>query len=430
MDKKSAPSKRLGTVGGQAVLEGVMMRHGERYSVSVRKEDGSIVTENREFISVRKKLKLLNIPLLRGAVNFIEMLMLSYKTLSISAEAYGITEEDEESKFERWLRERFGKGIVDVVMAVSMVLGLALGVGIFLFLPSVLTKATDSALGGALGWSKNLIEGLMKIVIFIAYLWLVSLMPDIRRTFEYHGAEHKSIFCYEAGVELTPENAARYKRFHPRCGTSFMFVMIAISILINSLPFVPWDNMVLRMIIKLALLPFVIGLGYEFLMYAGKHDNLLVRILSAPGLWMQRITTREPDEQQLAVAIEALKSCMPEEFPEHAAKQAAEAEEKSGGQEYTETRTSEDGGAAVAASASEAATAVSEAESANSEAEAAVSEAEKTSDSDECPDDSKASGLGSEELPADAEGATETAEPAAHGSADTDTGEPAEGDRP
>lgn len=323
MSKKEPRNPRLGVVGGQAVLEGVMMRHGERYSVSVRKEDGSITTENRTFVSVRKKIKLLNIPLLRGAVNFIEMLILSYKTLSISADAYGLTEEEEESKFERWLREHFGKGLVDVVMAISMVLGLALGVGIFFFLPSLLTKATDNALGGSLGWAKNLIEGLIKIVIFIAYLWLVSLMPDIRRTFEYHGAEHKSIFCYEAGVELTPANAAKYKRFHPRCGTSFMFVMIAISILINSLPFVPWDNVLLRMLVKLALLPFVVGLGYEFLMYAGKHDNTLVRILSTPGLWMQRITTREPDEEQLAVAIEALMSCMPDEFPEHAAKQTA-----------------------------------------------------------------------------------------------------------
>ena len=323
MSKNEPRNPRLGVVGGQAVLEGVMMRHGERYSVSVRKEDGSITTENRTFVSVRKKIKLLNIPLLRGAVNFIEMLILSYKTLSISADAYGLTEEEEESKFERWLRAHFGKGLVDVVMAISMVLGLALGVGIFFFLPSLLTKATDNALGGSLGWAKNLIEGLIKIVIFIAYLWLVSLMPDIRRTFEYHGAEHKSIFCYEAGVELTPANAAKYKRFHPRCGTSFMFVMIAISILINSLPFVPWDNVLLRMLVKLALLPFVVGLGYEFLMYAGKHDNTLVRILSTPGLWMQRITTREPDEEQLAVAIEALMSCMPDEFPEHAAKQIA-----------------------------------------------------------------------------------------------------------
>ena len=216
MSKNEPRNPRLGVVGGQAVLEGVMMRHGERYSVSVRKEDGSITTENRTFVSVRKKIKLLNIPLLRGAVNFIEMLMLSYKTLSISADAYGLSDEDEESKFERWLREHFGKGLVDVVMAISMVLGLALGFGIFFFLPSLLTKATDSALGGSLGWTKNLIEGLIKIVIFIVYLWLVSLMPDIRRTFEYHGAEHKSIFCYEAGAELTPANAAKYKRFHPR----------------------------------------------------------------------------------------------------------------------------------------------------------------------------------------------------------------------
>jgi uncharacterized protein YqhQ len=143
-------------------------------------------------------------------------------------------------------------------------------------------------------------------------------MPDIKRTFEYHGAEHKSIFCYEAGEELTPENAAKYKRFHPRCGTSFLFVILAISILINSLPFVPWDNMLLRVVIKLALLPLVVGLGFEFLMYAGKHDNLLIRILSAPGLWIQRITTREPDLKQLEVAITSLKASMPDVFPPEA----------------------------------------------------------------------------------------------------------------
>lgn len=144
-------------------------------------------------------------------------------------------------------------------------------------------------------------------------------MSEIKRTFEYHGAEHKSIFCYESGEELTPENAKKFKRFHPRCGTSFMFVMIAISIIIYSLPFVTWDSVIIRFLTKLAMLPIVVGAGYEFLMYAGKHDNRLVRALSAPGLWMQRITTREPDLDQLAVAIEALKSSMPEEFPEHAA---------------------------------------------------------------------------------------------------------------
>ena len=319
MKNNSESNPRLGVVGGQAVLEGVMMRHKNRYSVSVRRENGEIVTENREFISVRKKIKILNIPIIRGTVNFIEMMILSYKTLSISAEAYGIYEEEEESKFEKWLRTKFGKSIMDIVMVISTVLGLALGVGIFFFLPIFLTKGVDLIVGGKLGWFKNLVEGIIKVVIFIAYLWGVSFMSEIKRTFEYHGAEHKSIFCYESGEELTPENAKKFKRFHPRCGTSFVFVMIAISIIIYSLPFVTWDSVIIRFLTKLAMLPIVVGAGYEFLMYAGKHDNRLVRALSAPGLWMQRITTREPDLDQLAVAIEALKSSMPEEFPEHAA---------------------------------------------------------------------------------------------------------------
>ncbi len=317
MKNKVEVNPRLGVVGGQAVLEGVMMRHKNRYSVSVRRENGEIVTENREFISIRKKVKILNIPIIRGAVNFIEMMILSYKTLSISAEAYGIDEEEEESKFEKWLRTKFGKSIMDIVMVISTVLGLVLGVGIFFFLPIFMTKGVDHLTGGNLGWFKNLVEGVIKVLIFVAYLWGVSFMSEIKRTFEYHGAEHKSIFCYEAGEELTPENAKKFKRFHPRCGTSFMFVMIAISILIYSLPFVTWDSVIIRFATKLAMLPIVVGVGYEFLMYAGKHDNRLVRALSAPGLWMQRITTREPDLEQLAVAIEALKSSMPEEFPEH-----------------------------------------------------------------------------------------------------------------
>ena len=327
MKNNSEINPRLGVVGGQAVLEGVMMRHKNRYSVSVRRENGEIVTENREFISVRKKIKILNIPIIRGTVNFIEMMILSYKTLSISAEAYGIDEEEEESKFEKWLRTKFGKSIMDIVMVISTVLGLALGVGIFFFLPIFLTKGVDHIVGGKLGWFKNLVEGIIKVVIFIAYLWGVSFMSEIKRTFEYHGAEHKSIFCYESGEELTPENAKKFKRFHPRCGTSFMFVMIAISIIIYSLPFVTWDSVIIRFLTKLAMLPIVVGAGYEFLMYAGKHDNRLVRALSAPGLWMQRITTREPDLDQLAVAIEALKSSMPEEFPEHAARKSKNSNE-------------------------------------------------------------------------------------------------------
>lgn len=301
---------RLNTVGGQAVIEGVMMKSKDRYSVAMRLGDGSIRVKNNTFVSIRKKIKLLNIPLVRGVVNFIEMMKLSYSTLSISAEALGI--EEEQSKFEIWLNKTFGKSIMDVIMVISTVLGIGLGFGLFFFLPILITKSIDSAAGGELGWIKNLIEGVIKIAIFIAYLWAVSFMKDIRRTFEYHGAEHKSVFCYESGEELTPENVKKFKRFHPRCGTSFMFVMLLLSILIFSLPFVTWDNMLLRLATKLIMLPVIVGIGYEFIMFAGKHDNIIVRALSAPGLWMQRITTREPDESQIEIAITALKFAVAE----------------------------------------------------------------------------------------------------------------------
>lgn len=307
---------RLNTVGGQAVLEGVMMKSKERYSVAVRKEDGSITVKDDTFTSIRKKYKILDIPVVRGVVNFVETMKLSFKTLMMSAEAMGL-EDFEESKFEKWLNKHFGKSIMNIIMAISTVLGLALGFGLFFFLPIFITKAIDSAAGENLGWIKNLIEGVLKIVIFVGYLFLVSFMKDIRRTFEYHGAEHKSIFCYESGTELTPENVQKFKRFHPRCGTSFMFVMLILSILIFSLPFVTWSNMLLRMITKILFLPLIVGIGYEFIMYAGKHsNNIFIRMLSAPGLWIQRITTLEPDLDQIEVAITALKSSMPSEFPD------------------------------------------------------------------------------------------------------------------
>lgn len=308
---------RKNTVGGQAVLEGVMMKSKTRYSVAVRKEDGSISVSNHKFSSIRTKHKILNLPIIRGIVNFIEMLILSYKTLSISADSLGITDEDE-SKFEKRLKEKFGKSILDIVMVVSTVLGIALALCLFAFVPTVITKWIDSLISGNLGWWKNLIEGVLKILIFIAYIWGVSFMKDIKRTYEYHGAEHKSIFCYESGDELTVENVKKYKRFHPRCGTSFIFVIMIISILLFSLPFVTWDNAALRMITKLLLLPIIVGIGYEFILWSGKHDNnIIAKILSAPGLLMQRLTTIEPDDSQIEVAIAALKSSLPEVFGEN-----------------------------------------------------------------------------------------------------------------
>lgn len=297
-----------------------MMRHGGRYSVAVRRESGEITVSNGEHVPLRKRYKLLNIPILRGAVNMVESLKLSLETLELSAKQFGLEDESSEeqmSRFERWIDKHFGDKILSIVMVLSMILGLGLGIGLFLFLPSFVTGLLDTYLfGGGMGWWKNLAEGVIKILIFIAYLALVSLMKDIRRTFEYHGAEHKSIFCYEAGEELTPENVKKYKRFHPRCGTSFMFVAILISVLISSLPFITWENIALRFLTKLALLPVIVGLSFEFIMLAGKHDNPLTRALSVPGLLMQRLTTKEPDEKQIEVAIHALKSSMPEEFPD------------------------------------------------------------------------------------------------------------------
>ena len=323
MSRSQCPCpERLGKVGGQAVMEGVMMRAGERVSTAVRQEDGSITIINDTFVSIRKKYKLLNIPILRGIVNMIEMLALSFKTLSVSADAFvGDAFEEEPSKFEKWIERHFGKKILDVVMGFAMVLGMVLGVGMFVLLPSAIVGGLDWLAGGVIG-DYNLFalcEGVIRIAIFVGYIYLVSLMSYIRRTFEFHGAEHKSIACYEAGEELTPENAMRHSRFHPRCGTSFMFVIMILSIFIFTAARMIFtslaDNLLLYWASKILLVPLVIGLGFEFIMYAGKHDGPLVRIMSAPGIWMQRITTREPDAAQLEVAIAAIKAAMPDEFP-------------------------------------------------------------------------------------------------------------------
>ncbi len=318
-----ADESRLNKVGGQAVLEGVMMKAGKRTVTSCRKDDGSIVVNDTEFNSVRKKHKILNLPVIRGVVNFIEMMMLSMKTLNASAEALGIEEEDD--KFTEWCKKHLGAKATDVIMVVSLILGLGLSVLLFMFLP------TWSADGINWLWQNAfhldaisptviaVLEGILKVSIFIVYLLLVSMMKEIKRTFMYHGAEHKTIACFEAGEELTPENAAKHRRFHPRCGTSFMFLMIAIGIVVgmfirNILP--EGTHTLIISLIKLALLPLTMGIGYEILMIAGKHDNIITRIISAPGMWVQRITTKEPTLDMLEIAIVSTKCALRDEFPE------------------------------------------------------------------------------------------------------------------
>ena len=311
--------ERMGRVGGQAVLEGVMMKAGDRTVTTCRKEDGSLTVSSSNFVSVRKKHKILDLPLVRGVVNFVEMMMLSVKILGDSANALGI--EEEETKFEKWLKKHFGMNIVNFVLILGTVLGLALALFLFLVLPSAISSLIDYLVPVELGVWTAAIEGGIKIMIFLLYLWLVSFMPEIKRTFMYHGAEHKSIACFEAGEELTPENAKKHRRFHPRCGTSFMFFMILIGIFAGMtikalIPGLAWY---FYTAIRILILPLVMGIGYEVIRLAGKHDNFITRALSAPGLWVQRITTKEPTLDMLEVAIVSLKCALRDDFPEFAA---------------------------------------------------------------------------------------------------------------
>ncbi|MBQ8350762.1 MAG: DUF1385 domain-containing protein [Clostridia bacterium] len=317
---ENACPSRLGRVGGGALIEGVMMRAGEDVAVTCRKENGELTLTREKHTPLRKKYKILNLPILRGVINFVESMVLSMHTMNISAEAYG--GEIEESRFEKWMKKKLGINLFDIVTAIAMVLGVALAIALFLYLPSKCVDLLEWACSHSFdGWQEGLIEGGMKVLIFILYIWLVSLIPDIKRTFMYHGAEHKSIACYEAGEELTPANARKHTRFHPRCGTSFMFVMILLGVALGIalryiLPSQIVDAKWLYTLIRLLLLPFVVGIGFEFIMLAGKHQNIITKILSAPGIWMQRITTREPDDGMLEVAITSLKAALPEEFPD------------------------------------------------------------------------------------------------------------------
>lgn len=303
--------KRLCTVGGQAVIEGIMMKSKGCYSVAVRGASGSILVTKAPFFTLGERYKPLALPVVRGIVNFFQMLRLGNKALAISVEA--AETEDEESKFDQWLSRHFNDSVTKLIMPLSTVLGIGLGIALFSFLPAFLTVTIDNLPGITMGFFKNILEGLLRIVIFLIYLIMISSMKDMRRIFEYHGAEHKTIFCYEAHEDMTPENIQKFKRFHPRCGTSFLFVMLILSIFLFSLPIFPWNSIPLRVLLKVACFPILVGLGYEFIHYAGKHDNQVVRILSAPGLWLQRITTKEPDLAQIEVAVTALKNALPPE---------------------------------------------------------------------------------------------------------------------
>ncbi len=309
--------KKKFSIGGSALMEGIMMIGPKGIGMSLRLPDGSIETQRKEHHMLKEKYKIARIPFIRGTINFIDQMVFTYKILMESAEKTSMDidgEQEDMSKLDKWLSDHFGPKMMAVIGAVAAVLGFALAFLLFFYLPSLFADGIEKLAGKNINNFKPLIEGIVRAVILVVYMWAVSNMKDIKRMFMYHGAEHKSIFCYEKGLPLTVENIRRQTRFHPRCGTSFIFLVIIISMLISSFIAILFPALrakrLIWLAVKLILLPLYLGVGYEVLQYAGKHDNLFVKITSAPGLWMQRITTKEPTDDIIDVAICATEMCL------------------------------------------------------------------------------------------------------------------------
>ncbi len=304
-------TKTITSIGGQALIEGIMMRGPKQTAVSVRMPDQTVSTEYMETQQLKDKHKWLGWPFIRGVVTFVESLSVGYKALSLSADKSGEDGEEELSKFDQWLQKTFGDNLMNAVMTVSSILGILLAIGLFFFLPTwIFNLFRDHVAGRGIEPWRSVLEGVMRILIFIGYIFLCSLMPDVRRVFQYHGAEHKTIFCYENQEELTVENVRRHSRFHPRCGTSFMVIMLLLGIIIGF--FIPFGNPFVRTFVKLLCIPVIVGIGYELIRICGRHDNLATRIISAPGMWMQRLSTKEPADDMIEVAIASINAVIPE----------------------------------------------------------------------------------------------------------------------
>ena len=304
--------------GGQALIEGIMMRGPKKQAVVVRRPDGELEIQEKELHFIKERHPVLGWPLIRGVVNFGGSMAAGVKALLYSAEFFPEEEGADEtpSAFEIWLEKKLGsEKAASFFLTLAVILGLAMSVGLFILLPTALGGAVTWLLGENSMLARNLAESLLKILIFVGYLALCSRMKEMKRVFSYHGAEHKTIFCYEAGLPLTVENVRVQPRHHPRCGTSFLFVVIAISILVSTVVFSIWPvhQVLWRMLAHLAMLPVIVGVSYEFNRYVGRHDGPVTRLLTAPGLWLQNFTTFEPDDSMIEVGIKALELVLPEE---------------------------------------------------------------------------------------------------------------------
>lgn len=301
-------------MGGQAVIEGIMMRGSDRMAVAVRREDGTI---NVRETPVKPASRWMKWPVIRGVVSFVSSLVVGTSTLMYSAEVLeeDLSEEEAEQpgKLESWINGRFGeKAAFNFLLYASVIFALVFSILVFVLLPTGIVGLCGKVITNSI--VLNLIEGVLRIVMFLIYIAAISRMKDIQRVFQYHGAEHQTIHCYENGDELTPENCMKYERLHPRCGTSFLIFVLIISLLLFS--FLGWPNLIFRILSRLVLIPVIAGVSYEVLRWAGRSTSMAVKILSVPGLLMQKLTTRVPDESQLEVAIVAVKACLADRPPE------------------------------------------------------------------------------------------------------------------
>ena len=308
IDNKKSKDFRT-SIGGQALIEGIMMRGPSKIATVVRTKDG-LINKVEELKLIKDKYPILGLPFIRGVVNFVNSMSVGMRSLMYSAELIEEEEEqEEESKLDKWLNEKLGsKSAERVIIAISVILGISLSIGLFIILPTFLAGFLTNLVESRI--LRNLIEGGLRITIFISYLWLATRMSMMKRVWAYHGAEHKAIFCYEKGLPLTVDNVREQSRLHPRCGTSFLFIVMIISILVFS--FTTWENIWIRVLLRLALLPVVVAISYEVIRLAGRFDNPVTKLISAPGKLLQKLTTREPDDDMLEVAIEAIQNVIPE----------------------------------------------------------------------------------------------------------------------
>ena len=304
------------SIGGQALLEGILMRGPQKQAIVCRTPDG-LVEKVDELHLVKDKHPILGWPLIRGVVTFLDSMVKGMQALTYSADLLPIEEQGEPDKLDQWIEAHFSEEKAkDIIIGVAVVLGIALSIGLFVLLPTLLGKLSLKLIPSMGSLALSLVEGLIRIVVFLLYLWGVSRMSDVARMFCYHGAEHKTIFCYEKGLPLTVDNVREQSRFHPRCGTSFLFVVVIISILVFSVVssfLTNWSSFWVRFGLHLLLLPVIVALSYELNRWVGGHEDLTIaRILSAPGKWLQRLTTNEPDDSMIECAIRSLELVIPE----------------------------------------------------------------------------------------------------------------------